>query len=145
VDDGSRFFVRQSFPRGKEPHSKGSFLFCQYQSYGKAKEHYDVLADDPYRRLYAWEEDEDRQCLLRAADSPAGYRLYINLFKPRWERLLSTELKEKMKDYLRDLGWTPTREESIIPYFYPYFGEVYVGLKFGNGEVRVKLEEIEGK
>ncbi|MFL5742097.1 MAG: hypothetical protein ACJ75B_17875 [Flavisolibacter sp.] len=146
VTEGHRFFVRQSFPRAKDHFDegiKGYFLFCHYKDYSKAKEHFDVLKQDPARYLYDWEVVSDRERLMIAASRPAGYKLYTNTFMPDWERHLTNRLREKIRLYIQRLGWKPDREESVNPVFYPWFGEVYVSLRFRKQEVKVKFEEIE--
>lgn len=146
VEQGHRYFVRQTFERARDPFdetTRGHFLFCHYQEWPKAKEHYDVLAGDPFRRLYDWGDPADRERLLVAAGGPAGYRVFSNTFLPEWEQHVTPRLRQKMKAYVARLGWKPARDEQVAPVFFPYFGEVYVSLKFRRQEVRVKLEEIE--
>lgn len=146
VKGGNRFFVRQSFARARQPFDegiRGYFLFCHYENFFKAKEHLEVLSEDPYRRLYDWEDEEDRKRLLLAASGPPGYRIFTNTFAPDWERHLTDRIHQKIRAYVRQLGWKPARGESVQPQFYPHFGEVCVSLKLGSREVRVKFEEIE--
>ena len=144
--EGHRYFVRQTFPRGLdyfEEGIKGSFLFCHYQEYPPAKEHFDALADDPHRFLYDWEDEEHRKKLVLAAGKPKGYKIFTNTFLLDWELHVTVRLKQKITSYIKSLGWKPAREDPVIPVFYPHFGEVMVSLKFRRQEVRVKFEEIE--
>lgn len=143
---GNRYFVRQSFPRARDHFDegiRGYFLFCHYENYFLAKEHFDALPHDPYRYLYDWETETDRNKLLIAARKPEGFRIYTNTFMPDWERHLTSRLHQKIRGYVNRLGWKPKKGEAIQPQFYPHFGEVYVRLAFGSREVRVKFEEIE--
>lgn len=141
VAAGHRFFVRQQAFRNRR--DKRHFLICHYNAYARAKEHFDVLADDPYRRLYCWEEEEDREKLRTAATQPEGFMIYTNTFVPDWEKQLTRPVKEKIKSYLKTLGWKGGKKESITPQFFPYFGEIYVSLRLKSGEVRVRWDEIE--
>jgi hypothetical protein len=146
VKAGHRYFVRQTYPRGREPFDptvKEAFLMCHYENYFKAKEHFDVLQNDRYRSMYDWGELEDRRKLLIAANFPDGYRVWANAFAPGWEMGVTPTLKEKIKEYIKRIGWKIRRDEMIEPQFYPHFGEVYVCLQYGGREVRVKFEEIE--
>ncbi|HEX2606777.1 MAG TPA: hypothetical protein VHK91_05335 [Flavisolibacter sp.] len=146
IAEGHRYFVRQTFLRSHDPFdqkTRGSFLFCHYKDYPKAKEHFDVLADDPLRFLYAWDDPDHQVRLQFAASAPEGYKLYSNTFLPDWEHHLTDRLKEQIRRYIQRLGWKPGKNDAIIPAFYPYFGEVYVALRFRKQEVRIKFEEIE--
>ena len=146
VKAGHRFFVRQTFNRAKDHFDegiKGYFLFCHYEDYFRAKEHFDVLLHDPYRRIYDWETNADRDRLLVAAQQPPGFRVFTNTFLPDWERHLTNRLHAKIWRYVQQLGWKPKSGEAVQPQFYPHFGEVYVSLKLGSREVRVNFEEIE--
>ncbi len=72
---GYKFFVRQTFHRAKDPFENklsGTFLFCHYDNYFSAKEHFDALATDLYRYLYNWNNGEDREKLKLAASQPEG-------------------------------------------------------------------------
>jgi hypothetical protein len=143
VDAGHAYFVRQQLTSPTAGiRLPNQFLICHYKDYSRAREHYDVLADDPFRRLYAWEEAKDRRDLEAAAAGPAGYAIFANLFRPDWEKGLTDELKKKMKGFIHRMGWKPGGAEAIVPYFYPYFGEVYVSLRYRRQEVSVKLSEI---
>jgi hypothetical protein len=146
VEKGMRFFVRQDFPRGRRPleeRIKGSFLFSHYENYFRAKEHFDVLAEDPFRFLYEWENPAHREKLRVAASQPEAYRIFANAFVPNWEDHLTDPLREKIRAYVNRLGWKPSRSEGIEPQFYPHFGEMHVCLKFRGREVRVNFAEIE--
>lgn len=145
TDAGNRYFVRQSFARGMHKHEniKWCFIMCHYENYYRAKEHYDVLVNDAYRYLYNWDDPADRKKLHIAASQPEGYRVFANLFQPGWEMQLTPRLKEKIRAYIRKLGWKITGKEGIEPQFYPHFGEVYVSLQHRGREVRVNFEEIE--
>lgn len=146
VREGNRYFVRQTFMRAHDHFDegiKGYFLFCHYENYFMAKEHYDALAHDQNRYLYDWERTEDQEKLRIAAAHPIGYKIYTNTFKPDWEKHVTNRLRQKIRAYIQMLGWKPKRGEGVEPQFYPHFGEVYVRLRLGNREVRVKFEEIE--
>jgi hypothetical protein len=146
IKAGMRYFVRQTFNRAKNPFDeniKGYFLFCHYQDYAPAKEHFDAITDDPNRFLYDWEEPEHRAKLQIAASHSPGYKLYTNTFMPKWEQHLTPRIKQKIRAYMTLKGWKPRREEGVQVSFFPHFGEVMINLKFGRQQLRVKFEDIE--
>lgn len=145
AEAGNRYFVRQHYPRGHNGSAnlRGSFVFSHYDQYFGAKEHLDVLAQDPYRKLYDWHHEADRRRLLLAASQPPGFRVYANLFAEQWQRQLTPLLKDRIRRYVAGLGWNVPGSEAIEPRFFPHFGEVFVSLQYGSREVRVNFEEIE--
>jgi hypothetical protein len=148
VREGKRYFVRQSFDRAKSPFGNvknAYFLFCHYQVYTQAREHFDALTGDPFRFLYDWEMENHRKKLLVAASQPAGYEIYSNTFMPDWERHITNRLKQKLRAFIQSHGWKPGREDGVLIDFYPHFGEVMVSLRFREQKLSVKLEEIEKK
>lgn len=146
IEQGKRFFVRQNFPRGRNPFDegiRGCFLICHYEVFSQAREHYDALRNDPARFLYDWENAEHRRRLLFAAAQPDGYRIFTNTFLPEWERHITERLKKKIRAYIQKRGWSPAREDGVLIDFYPHFGEVMISLRFREQKLSVKLEEIE--
>jgi hypothetical protein len=146
VEDGNRYFVRQTFSRARVPFDegiKGCYLFCHYKEYSHAKEHFDALNTDTERFLYDWEIEEHRKKLEIAASAPPGYRIYTNTFVPDWERHLTDKVKRSVRAYINKQGWKPGREEGVDISFYPHFGEVMIILRFKRQEVRINFEEIE--
>ncbi len=146
VREGHRYFVRQTFERGRDPFDRtcrGVFLFCHYKDLPKAKEHYDVLAGDRNRFLYDWEDPLHRKKLITAAAGDHGYKIFSNTLVPDWEQHITDRVKAKIRAYIMRLGWKPAREEAVIPVLYPHFGEICVSLRFRKQEVRVTFEELE--
>ena len=146
IKEGNRYFVRQTFNKAKDPfdiETRGHFLFCHYKEYAQAKEHFDVLMDDPNRYLYDWEDSEHREKLKVAASKPRGYKLFTNTFIPDWERHITDKFKSKVKAYIQSLGWKPGRNDSVKFDFFPRFGEPHISLRFKNREVHVTFDDIE--
>lgn len=146
IQEGHRYFVRQTFNRAKDPLDpdvKGCYLLCHYKEEAAAKEHFDALKNDPNRFLYDWEDEGHRKKLMIAAGMPPGYRIFTNTFMPDWERHLTRRIKQNIRNYIQRKGWNPRGEETVMIAFYPHFGEVMIILKFRGQEVRVNFEEIE--
>ena len=146
VEEGHRYFVRQTFNRGKDAfdeNNKGCFLFCHYTDYTNAKEHFDALKNDVHRFLYDWEDEDHKKKLRMAASQPQGYKIYTNTFMPDWEKHITDRIKQKIRTYIQRKGWRPTREQGVQIAFFPHFGEVMIALKFLGREVHVPFDDIE--
>jgi hypothetical protein len=146
VEEGHRYFVRQTFNRAKgsfDEGIKGYYLFCHYKEHAQAKEHYDALKNDLNRFLYDWENEEHRKKLEIAAKRPPGYKLFSNTFMPDWELHITDRIKKMIRLYIQREGWYPKKEEGVDISFYPYFGQVMITLKFRGQEAKVAFEDIE--
>lgn len=147
VKAGKRYFVRQTYVRGKElldEGVKGCFIFTHYSEAGQAEHHLGAIAHDPNRYLYNWDEPKDQQKLLVAACNPTGYKIYSSVFDKDWQKQITLPLKTKVKKYIDfSLGWKPGRGETVDFQIFSNYGELYAKLKLRTQEVRVKLELIE--
>lgn len=149
LTQGHRYFVRQTFEKGREVFditTKAHFLICHYKDPAKAKEHYDVLTDDPARFLYDWDAPEHQQRLRMAAEQPAGYKIFSNTFMENWEDHITDRFRAKIRGYIdNDLGWKPSRKDTVRFDFFPRFGEPYATLRFKKQAVEVSFEEIDAR
>ena len=146
IKNGKIYFVRQTFNRAKdrvEGETKASFLFSQYNNLATAQDHFGAISYDPNRFLYHWENPEHKERLKVAASHPDGYKIYANVFQKDWERLVTDRIKERVRFYVKGLGWKPERDENVDTNFEVQFGELFIRLKYGNREAKVKFEEIE--
>ena len=148
VTQGHRYFVRQTFEKAREAFdttTKAHFLICHYKDAAKAKEHYDVLQDDPNRFLYCWDEPEHQQRLKVASEQPTGYKIYSNTFIDDWEHHLTDRFRAKIRSYIAELGWKPSRNDSVRFDFLPRFGEPFATLHFKKRVVEVSFDEIDAR
>ncbi len=82
VKAGKKYFVRQTYIRGKElldENVKGYFIFTHYSEIGQAEHHLSAIGQDRSRFLYDWEKSEHQEKLLIAAGKPAGYKIYSSI------------------------------------------------------------------
>ncbi|MEJ7766740.1 MAG: hypothetical protein WKF89_02940 [Chitinophagaceae bacterium] len=147
VKAGKKYFVRQTFSRGKsrlDQPIKGYFIFTHYADIAHAQHHFGAIEHDPHRFLYEWDKPGHKEKLLIAADSPPGFKIYSSLFEKDWQVHLSGILKENVKRYIdNNLHWKPGGSETVDFQVYNNYGELYAKLKLRSQEVRLKLEEIE--
>ncbi|MFL5789131.1 MAG: hypothetical protein ACJ748_13820 [Flavisolibacter sp.] len=146
VERGKMFFIRQTFIRAKEPFDetiKGYFLISHYDNITTAMDHFGAISYDANRFLYEWHNSEHKKRLELAASQPQGYKIYSTVFKPDWEKHITDRMKDKMRKYVKELGWNPNRSDSVVTNYELQFGELYIRLKYGRREAKVKFEEIE--
>jgi hypothetical protein len=146
VRGGRRYFVRQSFPRGRhlyESIQNTPLLLCQYEDAVTAQNHYEAIAHDPHRFLYDWENEEHRERLHKAASQPEGFKVFANVFVDNWESFVTEQLRARIRAYVRELGWKLKKGEGVTPRFFPHYGEVYVSLQHKGRLIKLRLEDIE--
>ena len=141
-----KYFVRQTFDRGKEPFCEnvfGAYLISHYATLHEAKVHFDALKHDKKRFLYVWDNTEHQERLKAAATGIIGYKIYSSTFEKDWERHITDRMEKAIRLYVASFGWRPSRAEGLSTDFYQTFGELYIRLKYKTREVKVKFEEIE--
>lgn len=146
VSRGKTYFVRQQFPRGKQSFDtgvKGYFLFSHYDNLTTALDHFGAISYDRTRFLYKWEVAEHRQKLRLAASGLKEYRIYAAVFKTDWEKQNASRMRDKLRMYIKKLGWNPHRDEGVLTNYEIQFGELFIRIKHQGREVKVKFEEVE--
>lgn len=147
VKSGKRYFVRQTFVRGRDHFNtdiKEYFLICHYDNSDEALTHFNAISTDGNRFLYDWEIPEHRARLYIAAQHPGGFKVYANVFEKNWLRHITNRLKYRVRRYIDNtLQWHPAGGETVECQFYSHFGETHAMIKLRNQEVRLKLEDIE--
>ena len=146
AENGKRYFVRQSFERGRnlvDENIKEYFLVTHYESLTTAMDHYGAIAYDKRRFLYDWENIEHRKKLKVAASAPEGFKIFAAVLKPGWDRPVDKILKNKIRKYIELIGWYPKRDEGVLTNYELQFGELYIRIKYARREAKVKLKEIE--
>ena len=147
VQAGKKYFVRQTFPRGKnllEPGIKECFLYSHYSDHGSTQTHFGTLNTDLHRFLFEWEKEEHKIRLIKAANGIEGYKIFANLLYDDTDQRVSKRLEQSIMVYLKyKLNWYPTRNDGLQTQFFSHLGELYIDMKFRTKEVRVPLVEIE--
>jgi hypothetical protein len=146
VNKGKKYFVRQTFNRGKghfDEGIKGYFIFSHYDNLTTAQDHFGAISYDPNRFLYEWDNPEHQEKLKVAASGLKEYKVYANLFKPDWERGINDRIKEKVRSYVSKLGWSPKSGEMVATSYEVRFGELYMVLKYRGRTAKVKFDEVE--
>ena len=148
IKGGKPYFVRQTYNRGRnhlDENEKGAYLITHYSEKTTAEAHYNAIAGDFSRRLYDWNNTEDKERLRRAASAPAGYRIYAAILDKDPERRITDGIRKSIRAYVDRLGWRPARGETVMPNFYLQFGELYASLKYKSWKTEIKFEDIENQ
>ena len=145
IQEGNLYYVRQQYPRGITPSDtgiKGAFVLSHYSNKQEAVNHYNVLFE-PQVAIYDATIPEDKEKLYIAAGQPAGYKIYALLLEPKeWKP--TPELAQKIKQYIRvESRWRLERSDNVKVSLFQELGELFIRLKNGVQEIKVRLSEIE--
>lgn len=141
IRSGKKYFVRQAFTlSGKGPDRE--FMLTHYPDVAFAQEHMGAIEHDPYRQLYRWDVEEHRRRLIIAAGQPSGFAVWAAVFRKDWERGITMEVEGLVRAYIKAIGWKPARADEVTPQYFLHYGSLYLLLKLGSKQVRVKFDDI---
>jgi hypothetical protein len=146
VQRGKTYFIRQTFQRAMnhaDSEIKGCFLFSHYDNLTTAQDHFGAISYDPKRYLYDYSIPEHKVKLHIASSGLKEYRVFASIFRNNWEDLLPVNLPIQIRRYVKTLDWSPKGNDSIDTNFEVQFGELFIRLRYGKREAKVKFEEIE--
>jgi len=146
----NRYFVRQSYPRGRDHFDeiiKAVLLLTYYYEDDiettRAEMHVSLLKNDPYRFLYDARHPNHRERLLKAAAQPAGYKIYINLLPAKWKA--PAFLRDKIAQYIAEAmpEWRVNRYSNLDITLQERFGNLYLDLHWKGRKATVQLDAID--
>jgi hypothetical protein len=147
IQDGKKYFVRQTYARGFEPRLKAAFLFRAYEEDEKelAEQHFATLSKDGNAFLYDVSNPEHLQKLHAASKQPFGYKIfYAGRKGVNWKP--PAEYQQKIRQYIRlkHPGWkTKAGGDKIGIGLYEEFGNLFLKFSFEGEDDYIPLEEIE--
>ena len=144
---GKRFFVRQTYPRGRTEEASASFLMKAYSEDEKqqAEKHLASITKDSFCYLYDARESSHLEKLRIAASQPPGFKIYY-AGKKGLDWSPPPPYKEKMKRYIAKVhpSWRLQRTSKKVHIgLFEEYGELFLKFSFGEEEDKVPLKEVE--
>lgn len=149
---GRRYIVSQTYCRAKDMDSdplsaRINLLFSDYAERGEAKLHLNAVKTDRYAAIVDLENPAHLKKIQDMLQAGSGYRIFFAVVRSakELENLINKKYRDKLKDYIeRQTNWRISRDTLVQPTIQLSFGELYIILKHGNQQVRIKFEDIEG-
>lgn len=145
IASGNQYFIRQSYPRGKDPFDekiKEAFLISHYNDLHKAEAHYQAVAQDYRKFFYHVGVSEEKAKLYLATEQPEGFKIYANILPDQWTP--SKQMGAKIRSYIDGvLKWRVSRNSRVNAALFSEFGELYIKIRNGSHEVKIPLKDIE--
>lgn len=141
--------VSQSYKNGYDHFAdvhKTDILLTDYEDIGLAKIHLAAIKTDKYASAIDLTKEKHLQKLIEMLAADSDYAIYWAIVKSTDD--LKKRVDMKYKDHIRswimkNTTWRIGADETIRPQLQVIFGELFVTLKRGSQEVRIKFEEIE--
>jgi len=149
MEAGKRYIVAQSYPRGDQPiltPGKVSLLLTEYDDLGLAKIHLNALKTDKLAAIINLGLDIHKEKLEEMAGKGSGYELYWNMVQDTQaiKKNLDKNYRQHIKRYIdKNTNWRISRDVTVTSNLEVVFGQLFVTLKHGSQQVKVKFSDIE--
>jgi hypothetical protein len=148
---GRRYLVSQTYCRVKEMDgdpfsSRINLLFSDYAELGEAKLHVNAVKKDRYAAIIDLRKGEHLKKIEEMLQSGSGYRIFFAVVKSarELENHINKNYKDKMRQYVeKQTNWRISQDSIVKPSIQLSFGELYIILKHGSQQIRIKFEDIE--
>ncbi len=146
-----KYLVSQTYCRAKDIHgepfsSKVNLLLSDYLEPGEAKLHLNAIKKDRYAALIDLEIPKHYNKIQELLMEGSGYRLYFAVVRnaQKLEDEVNRKYKDRLKQYVeRKTNWKISRDAIVKPTLQLSFGELFIIIRHGNEQIRIKFEEIE--
>ncbi|HEY4150336.1 MAG TPA: hypothetical protein VGM41_15460 [Chitinophagaceae bacterium] len=144
------YLVSQSYHRhlGNLPatETKSGLLISCYEHVNMAKTHVQALTNDRYAAVINLQKPAHRTKMQDLLEEYSKYRVFVAAVKnnAEIEGRINRLYRAQMKRYIEArTDWRISADTTLRPHLHLVFGELFITIKYGNKEIRVKFEEIE--
>lgn len=149
IDLKKIYIVTQSYNIGFDHFDKvpkTGILLTDYDDIGLANIHKAAVEVDKYAAVINLTNEKHVKKLEEMLAEESEYKLYWSVVKElgRIKKSIDLKYKDNMRRYIqKNTTWRMGGDEHINPQLSVIFGELFIHLKRGAQELRVKFEEIE--
>ena len=146
---GVKAFVKQTYERGKsrlDEKNITAYLLIHFTSLPMAQQYFQSIQADTGRRLFRLDDLAESQELHTLLNQPSNSRFFTSLTIKDANEKAKKLLDKQIRAYITyKTDWQPPRSADISFNLELSFGELYVQLKYGNREIKMKLSELENQ
>ncbi|HMH33721.1 MAG TPA: hypothetical protein VK543_11865 [Puia sp.] len=146
---GKSFLVSQTFNSAKDPFAdeeKQYILFSHYGTLSHAQIHLSALKGDKWAAILDLEKEKHRDKILDMLRADSDWVVFSSLIasKESVEKRLNLKYEKNMRRYIeKNTNWRIGGDKTIYPQLDIAFGELFIILKYGSQQIRIKLEELD--
>lgn len=143
------YLVAQSYKRVVDycsNHAKVHILLTDYDDPGLSKIHLSAIKNDKYAAIINLNNPLHLLKIKEMLQEDSNYNVYWSLVKDMEavKKRVAAQYKDNIHHYvIKETNWRAGGEEKIRLQLQVIFGEMFVILKCGSQEKRVKFEDIE--
>ena len=143
------YIVSQSYKAGLDPFNeikKVSLLLTDYEDRGLAYIHKNAVKADKYAAVLDLNNPKHFEKLESMLVPASQYIIYWSVVKniESIKKTIHAKYKDNIRRYiLKNTTWRIEGDETIRSHLSVIFGELFIFLKRGAQELRIKFEEIE--
>lgn len=143
------YVVTQTYNGGNDnlvTENKTNILLTDYDDIGLANIHKTAVKKDKYASVIQLTNEKHYKKLEEMLKEDSPYKLYWSVIKDldNIKRRIDVKYKDNIRRYIqKNTTWRIGGDETIRPQLSVIFGELFIFLKRGEQELRVKFEEIE--
>ncbi len=146
-----RFYLAsQSYYRHLGPfpaaEAKPGLLISCYEDSNMAKTHVQALTNDKFAAVINLQKPVHKAKMQDLLDEHSKYTVFVAAVKnnAEIEGRVNRLYRAHMKRYIEArTDWRIGADATLRPHLHLVFGELFITIKYGGKEIRVKLEEIE--
>jgi hypothetical protein len=150
---GRRYLVSQTYCRAKDlvsdPYNaRINLLFSDYAELGEAKLHLNAVKKDRYAAIIDMRNPAHLKKIQEMLETGSVYRIFFAVVRSAkdLENHINKNYKEKLKTYVdQHTNWRIAHNAIVKPTIQLSFGDIFIILKHGSQQIRIKFEEIEGE
>ena len=126
--------------------SRINLLFSDYAELGEAKLHVNAVKKDRYAAIIDLRLPAHLGRIGDMLQAGSGYQIFFAVIKSakELENQINKDYKDKLRQYVeKQTNWRISHDTIVKPSIQLSFGELYIILKHGSQQIRIKFEDIE--
>ena len=143
------YLVTQSYNMGEDPfgHSdKIGLIVSDYDDPGLAKIHLAAVKQDKYASIINLSSEIHLSKFTEMLQQELAYAVYWAIVKDaeQFKRKVDTHFSDHIRRYItKNTNWSIGGSAILKPQLQVIFGELFVILKYGSHELRIKFADVE--
>lgn len=144
-----RYLVSQTYREGYDhfnDNPKDCLLFSDYEDLGMANVHFRAVKNDKYAALLDLEREDHRNKIYQLLQPESRFDVYCAFINNAKQVKARADVKfdGNIRRYIsKNTTWRIGSDKTIKPQLQLIFGEIFVVIRYGGQQLRIKLADLE--